>query len=161
MKLLYIPKDIFKALEQDSGLSVKQVMEIQGAPYSTAARYRQNFNLIKNEPESYSVQHTKNQIENYRKISVQQRQKLNELLSDLLNKNGFTSTAHLRELYYSRYSTLSSKGETQSRRNFNRYFKAVRESLNVEQYELEIYRSSNHKMGFCTRQNAAFKPKDY
>jgi hypothetical protein len=90
-----------------------------------------------------------------------QRQQMDELLKDLLNQNGFASTAHLRELYYSRYSTSNSVCETQSRRNFNRYFKAARESLEVEQYKLEIYRSSNNKTGFCTRQNAAFKPTDY
>lgn len=162
MKSLYIPKDIYDALEQDVGLSIKQVMAIQGTPYSTAARHRKNFKLIKDKPKSYSVRHTKNKVDigGYRKINMQ-RQQMDELLKDLLNQNGFASTAHLRELYYSRYSTSNSVCETQSRRNFNRYFKAARESLEVEQYKLEIYRSSNNKTGFCTRQNAAFKPTDY
>lgn len=162
MKSLYIPKDIYDALEQDVGLSIKQVMAIQGTPYSTAARYRTNFKLIKDKPKSYSVRHTKHKVDigGYRKINMQ-RQQMDELLKDLLNQDGFASTAHLRELYYSRYSTSSSVCETQSRRNFNRYFKAARESLEVEQYKLEIYRSSNNKTGFCTRQNAAFKPTDY
>ena len=162
MKSLYIPKDIYDALEQDVGLSIKQVMAIQGTPYSTAARHRKNFKLIKDKPESYLVRHTKNKVDigGYRKINIQ-RQQMEALLKDLLNQDGFSSTAHLRELYYSRYSTSSSACETQSRRNFNRYFKAARESLEVEQYKLEIYRSSNNKTGFCTRQNAAFKPTDY
>ena len=162
MESLYIPKKAYEALQQCPELSIEKIMEIENKSYPAAARYRQNFNLIKNEPESHSVRHTKNKVDIGRyKLLNMKRQQMDELLNDLLNQDGFTSTAHLRELYYSRYSTLSSKGETQSRRNFNRYFKAVRESLNVEQYKLEIYRSSNHKIGFCTRQNAAFKPKDY
>ena len=158
MKSLYIPKKIYEALQQCPELSIEKIMEIENKSYPMAARYRQNFNLIKNEPESHSVRHTKNKMDIGRyKLLNMKRQQMDELLNELLNQDGFASTAHLRGLYYSRYSTLNSECETQSRRNF----KAVRESLNVEQYKLEIYRSSNHKIGFCTRQNAAFKPKDY
>ena len=162
MQSLYIPKKAYEALEQCPELSIEKIMEIENKSYPTAARHRKNFKLIKDKPESYLVRHTKNKVDigGYRKINMQ-RQQMDELLKDLLNQNGFASTAHLRELYYSRYSTSNSVCETQSRRNFNRYFKAARESLEVEQYKLEIYRSPNHKIGFCTRQNAAFKPTDY
>ncbi|ENV34294.1 hypothetical protein [Acinetobacter gerneri] len=158
---IYIPKLVYKALMANPNLTIKEIMAIQNSPYSTAARYRQNFQGLKKECDySEQVHHkiNKTKIESWRRINHQAQQMM-DLLSELLNSMGFESTANLRDIYYSRYYATKS-GEPQSRRNFNRYFKNARENLEKSDFRLLICRSSINRIGFYTVENPNYKPED-
>ena len=48
----------------------------------------------------------------------------------------------------------------QSNRNFNHYFKRIRDKIIKEKYKLEILQSKIKTVGFCTQINSNFKPTD-
>jgi hypothetical protein len=156
---IYLPKQVYDALKAKPDLTIEEVMEIQNSPYSTAARYRRDFKSL-SEVGAAQVHHqiNKTKIENWRVIN-QQFQQMSGLLVELLNSTGFESTEHLRKIYYARFS--NSKGvETQTRRNFNRYFKRVREEVDLSKFKLIIYRSPVTRVGFYTVENPDFRTSD-
>ncbi|HCJ6425086.1 hypothetical protein QDR94_06050 [Acinetobacter baumannii] len=155
---IYLPKQVYEALKAKPDLTIEEVMKIQNSPYSTAARYRQKFKSLKEGAFSGQVHHqiNKTKIERWRMIN-HQFQQMTDLLTELLSTTGFESTGHLREIYYGRFF----KGiETQSRRNFNRYFKRAREEMDLGKFKLKIYKSSTIRVGFYTTENPEFKPSD-
>ncbi|ATY42704.1 MULTISPECIES: hypothetical protein [Acinetobacter calcoaceticus/baumannii complex] len=157
---VYLPKKVYDALKAKPDLTIEEVMKIQNSPYSTAARYRQKFKELHDGGYLRQVHHqiNKTKIERWRRIN-HQFQQMTDLLTELLNTSGFESTGHLREIYYGRFSRV--KGiETQSRRNFNRYFKRAREEIDFSKFKLKIYKSSITRVGFYTAENPEFKPSD-
>lgn len=157
---IYLPKKVYEALKAKPDLTIEEVMKIQNSPYSTAARYRQKFKELDEGDYSGEVHHqiNKTKIENWRVVN-QQFQQMSGLLVELLNSTGFQSTGHLRKIYYARFS--NSKGvETQTRRNFNRYFKRVREEVDLSKFKLIIYRSPVTRVGFYTAENPDFRTSD-
>jgi hypothetical protein len=157
MKTLYLPRDVYFALENQPNLSTTEIAKISGKADSTAARYKRTYRILKTNPDINEVRHLVNEVNigEWRKNNHQPQQMI-ELLSELLNSNGFESTAHLREIYYKRYFKIKS-GEPQSRRNFNRYFKMARDKLELDlklnKYKLKICINPISRLGFYTIEN--------
>ncbi len=158
---IYLPKLVYEALIANPNLTINEIMDVQGTPYSTAARYRQRFESLKKECDyAEQVHHkiNKTKIETWRKIN-HQSQYMSDLLIELLNSSGFQSTSHLRAIYYDKYYSVNN-GEPQSRRNFNRYFKTARENLEQSKFKLLICRSPVNRIGFHTVINPNYSPED-
>jgi len=155
MNSIFIPSEVFIALENNPKLSIKELKELANVAYSTAARYKNNYNkyCIK----LINVHHIKNKVNigDYSNVNKQYA-KLKIFLDYLLNNEGFDSSGNLRDSFYKEHPEF----EKQKNRNFNRYFSKYRDSIDPANYKLEIYKSSEKLIGFCTRPNLNFKPTD-
>lgn len=147
MKTIYIPITVYQALEKNPNLSINEIKYIDGTHYSTAARYKNNYGLIKNDSKKYQVRHKINEVQiNHWKVKNNQQSDLNSFLENFLKDNYFKSTNELRELFYDEYSQY----KEQSKRNFNRYFLKARNHLIETNFKSKymIIKSSDIKIGF-------------
>ncbi len=157
MNSKYLPKKLYDALQENPSLSIPEIQEIMECSPATAYRHRSAFKEFTENKNKYPIHDEYNRvyIKDWKLIN-NQKNDLEKLIISILNNTGFKSTKELRDLFYKNHP----KYKHQTNRNFNRYFEIIRDKLNKDKHKLEIYRSSNNKTGFCTRQNAAFKPTD-
>ncbi|NNP71404.1 hypothetical protein A7P53_16690 [Acinetobacter defluvii] len=155
---IFLPTYLYECLQHNPKLSIKEIMGLADVAYSTAARYKQNFELYKSNLDVYYIDHNFNdaQIENYRLINKQQ-ELLNNFVLSLLKMEGFISTEELRESYYKKHPNY----QNQTKRTFNRYLKNTRDFIDQSkiQHQLRIKKSIN-RIGFCTEVNPSFKSAD-
>lgn len=157
MKRFYFPKNIYDALKQDPDLSIKDIKNIANCHRSTAYRYKNNFNFCIKNPDMILIAHTINKVDiKTLKKSSEQQKHLDLFLSIQLNSDGFESSTELRKKFYAKYPIYSS----QSKQNFNRYYKRFRDGINISKYKLKIIASILKPIGFYTVGNPNFKPED-
>lgn len=159
MQFIYLPENIYLALEDNPNLSIKEIMEISKRGRATAFRYRSSYRRLKNNPDSYQVVHIyeKVDISGFRKNNNQKKD-LYCFIEVLLQGDGFVSTADLISKFYRRYPIY--RGQTKN--NFNKYFKMVRDDLGKQKisYKLLIEKSHIVKIGFHTVENLGFETSD-
>ena len=158
MKSTYIPKELYEILENNPDFSVLEIRETMKCSRATAYRYKKGFKLFNKYRNKYLIHHKINKvkIEKWKLINNQEND-LEKIIISILNNTGFKSTKELREIFYKQHP----KYKHQSDRNFNRYFKKVRDKLNKDKYKLEILKSDIKIVGFFTQVNLNFKPTDY
>lgn len=155
MKSSYLPLDVFTALTNNPNISIKEIEALANVTYKTAARFKSNYN--KYCEKSINVHHIKNKINigNYRKVN-KQYEKLKIFLDYVLNNEGFDSSQTLMNSFYKENPEF----KNQQDRNFRRYFKKYRDSIEPTINKLEAYKSKEQSIGFCTRPNPRFRPTD-
>ncbi|MDC4917140.1 hypothetical protein OHV93_04670 [Acinetobacter baumannii] len=159
MQFIYLPENIYFALESNPNLPIKVIMEISKRGRATAYRYRTGYRKLKNEPNSYQVIHVyeKVDISGFRKNNNQKKD-LYYFIVELLQGEGFVSTKDLITKFYVNYPIY--RGQTKN--NFNKYFKMVRDDLERQKisYKLFIRKSPIVKIGFHTIENPDFGSSD-
>jgi hypothetical protein len=157
MKSIYIPKKLFDILESNPDFSAAEIKEFMKCSRATAFRYRKNYKSFTENRNEDLIHHKINRvkIETWKSI-YNQEDDLKSLLDIVLNENGFRSTNELREDFYKKHPEY----KHQSNRNFNHYFKRIRDKIIKEKYKLEILQSKIKTVGFCTQINSNFKPTD-
>lgn len=159
MQLIYLPKNIYFALEDNPNLSIKNIMEISKRGRATAYRYKVDYKKLKGNPNNFQVIHKyeKINISGFRKNNNQKKD-LSCFVESLLQEDGFVSTADLISKFYRRYPIY--RGQTKN--NFNKYFKMVRDDLGKQKisYKLLIEKSHIVKIGFHTVVNLGFESSD-
>jgi hypothetical protein len=159
MQFIYLPENIYLALEDNPNLSIKEIIEISKRGRATAFRYRSSYRRLKNNPDSYQVVHIyeKVDISGFRKNNNQKKD-LYCFIEVLLQGDGFVSTADLINKFYKKYPMY--RGQTKN--NFNKYFKKVREDIEEKRMSYKLFIKKSHivSTGFYTIFNPEFKPSD-
>ncbi|WP_336965313.1 hypothetical protein [Acinetobacter pittii] len=159
MQFIYLPENIYFALEDNPNLSIKDIMEISKRGRATAYRYKVAYKKLKGNPNNFQLIHKyeKINISGFRKNNNQKKD-LSCFIESLLQDNGFISTADLINKFYKKYPIY--RGQTKN--NFNKYFKMVRDDLERQKisYKLFIKKSHMVKIGFHTIENPDFGSSD-